>query len=996
MGAKIRRWLCALLAACLLCSALPCAVMESDLLIPAPVDALPEEQLSEAVILDEEVSEEEDIDEEAPEEGEPEAEAPEETMPFAVVVNDGAGLYAEAGDAAPFAAIAAGSVTLLIDGEGVRPLIAYCGDEGIDEAYISESDIRTLSEDEREAYLDEAMAHDVVPYADDMDYPLLPAALTDLEEPEEAPDEEEAPDGEEDEEEIGEEFGLEAVEASDENARLPEVKSVEVKSNPINAGYKASFKVRTASSAKYLHLYSSAGKKLKTWKSGSYSTLSGGVRVWNVSYKIAKSGNLKYVFKASINGRKTGKGKSVRLTVIPKVSSAKPKTASVNVGAKMKITVKTDAGAKYLHAFDGNGNQFNVWGRKGHAKLSANKKTLIWTVRIKQDVGGKKKFVFKASLNKRQTGIGKTVKYSVIPKVFSATIAKESVNSGANQSFTVTTDAGAAYLHLCNKNGKTIRTWTRDGNARLSADGKKLTWKVSYKEAVSGSYKFIFKASLNKKKTGMGKTVKYRILSKVRKATAGKSTIYAGRTVKFKVKTDTGAQYLHLYNEEGRKLKTWKRAGNAKLSGDRKTLIWTVTRKYPRGDIYKQVFKSSADRSHTGIGKTVKITVLPKVASVKASETSVRKNKKVTLTVRTDAAAKFLTLYVSGEAYKTWRASSCSTLTSTGNYRDWTVKYTQSTTGKVKLTFKAALANRKEGIGKSIFIRFTEDPPKYRALLIGEESFTPRCRRNTGDVRLMKEMLSSITGPDGGRYRITTKKDLSKQQVLSAIRTTFAGATSRDVSLFFIATHGDTSFGTWYYPGYAGCLSMIPESSYVGDALLLSELADALKAVPGKVIVILESCGSGAAVYSTSDTENVSRLARLSAFDAAAVKAFSDADTGLVVDNEGNVFEAKDFDAQAKIGEFRVENKFYVLTASRFQESSYGREDGDASFNFFTIWLCAGIGSSGRMDADTNGNGITTLNELFKWIDRCGHQYGNDMQHVQVYPKNCSYGLFKR
>ena len=107
---------------------------------------------------------------------------------------------------------------------------------------------------------------------------------------------------------------------------------------------------------------------------------------------------------------------------------------------------------------------------------------------------------------------------------------------------------------------------------------------------------------------------------------------------------------------------------------------------------------------------------------------------------------------------------------------------------------------------------------------------------------------------------------------------------------------------------------------------------------------------------------------------------------------------------QANTGEFRVKNKFYVLTASRYQELSWGWESGDpeTSYNYFTLWLTQGIGTSGHMLADVNKNGKTTLKELYNYISNVGDKYPFRAsgqvyyQHVQVYPANSSYVLFCR
>ena len=291
------------------------------------------------------------------------------------------------------------------------------------------------------------------------------------------------------------------------------------------------------------------------------------------------------------------------------------------------------------------------------------------------------------------------------------------------------------------------------------------------------------------------------------------------------------------------------------------------------------------------------------------------------------------------------------------------------------------------GICETISVKVTPysySAVTYRALLIGQENFSDDyCPRNRGDVSLMTNMLNSVKGLYGGSYAITRRYDQTRAQVLSAISSAFAGADDDDVSLFFIASHG-VSNETGIY---AGALAMCPEG-----LLTLTDLANALKAVPGKVIVFIESCGSGAAVYGNGDSLKNAAVA----FDQAVVDAFAAADPGMEVEIRPGGMAS---DGLVKnTGEFRQENKFYVLTASRHLEDSWGSNN----WNFFTKWLTEGIGTSRAMPADANGNGQTTLNELYQYISKEGDDYpfysGGRYyyQHVQVYPANSGYVLFVR
>ncbi len=91
--------------------------------------------------------------------------------------------------------------------------------------------------------------------------------------------------------------------------------------------------------------------------------------------------------------------------------------------------------------------------------------------------------------------------------------------------------------------------------------------------------------------------------------------------------------------------------------------------------------------------------------------------------------------------------------------------------------------------------------------------------------------------------------------------------------------------------------------------------------MPGKVIVLLGSCGSGAAIVSNGKITYVPNASSEAdeRFNEAAIRAFAEADPA------------------ANTGEFR-ESKFYVMTAAAHQESSWGQESSDP-YNYFPYYL---------------------------------------------------------
>ena len=273
--------------------------------------------------------------------------------------------------------------------------------------------------------------------------------------------------------------------------------------------------------------------------------------------------------------------------------------------------------------------------------------------------------------------------------------------------------------------------------------------------------------------------------------------------------------------------------------------------------------------------------------------------------------------------------------------------------------------------------------PVYRALLVGETFHgTYNALPAKNDVNLLNKTLKSVKGPSGAAWNITTKLDRTASQIHSDIQTAFAGAEQGDISLFFITTHGDIDMMFEYGDGeYAGHL--VVERSGYGDTLTLPTLAKWLAEVPGQVIVLIDSCGSGAAIYNSKAAS--AAVFSPAAFDQAVIEAFKAEDKGVLAPGVDQ-------------GAFVLENKFYVITASDYMEFSWAT----SKQSYFTKWLCDGIKTKGKMPADSNKNKITTLDELYtytakqaakKTFKSRGIRY---KQHVQVYPANSSFELFYR
>lgn len=299
---------------------------------------------------------------------------------------------------------------------------------------------------------------------------------------------------------------------------------------------------------------------------------------------------------------------------------------------------------------------------------------------------------------------------------------------------------------------------------------------------------------------------------------------------------------------------------------------------------------------------------------------------------------------------------------------------------------------------------------EYRALLIGEKTFLiggekTEVLRNANDVANMAGMLGKVYGPEGTKYKVTRKINANYYAIQSAIRTTFVDTMDQDISIFFIASHGNSKGdGELVMPFLGDPNNGADVNAYnARKDLSFETLASWLSVINGKVIVILESCGAGSAVYVESNglhkrgekTEDE----KSEDFVQAAVKAFAKVDPGITT---GQITVDT---GRKSTGDLR-QPKFYVLAAAAHHEESYGYGNGASDpVNLFTKWLIQGVGEKGNAPADADSDSVLVLDELHMYIKNIGDGYKIPVyvngkldhytyQHVQVYPENSSQAIF--
>ncbi len=167
-------------------------------------------------------------------------------------------------------------------------------------------------------------------------------------------------------------------------------------------------------------------------------------------------------------------------------------------------------------------------------------------------------------------------------------------------------------------------------------------------------------------------------------------------------------------------------------------------------------------------------------------------------------------------------------------------------------------------------------PVVYRALLIGntyEGTDSPLVCCDD-DVVAIRRMLSLQKNTP---YSFTTKLNLTAPQILSAITTAFSAADDNDVSLFFFSGHGSGSNSESYMGALCG---------NDWSKVTVSELRKQLDTIPGKKIVLLNSCHSGAYIGKAANSDPARK------FNDSVISAFSDRAKGNLTTSDYTVLTA--------------------------------------------------------------------------------------------------------
>ena len=277
--------------------------------------------------------------------------------------------------------------------------------------------------------------------------------------------------------------------------------------------------------------------------------------------------------------------------------------------------------------------------------------------------------------------------------------------------------------------------------------------------------------------------------------------------------------------------------------------------------------------------------------------------------------------------------------------------------GKAAGTAYVYFTNSFNGEKTTLKVTVKDNPVTKRAVVVGEVNYPvskklPACKN---DANAMDSVLRQT-----GYGTVYKGINVTRAQIRSAISSTFAAADSNDISLFYFSGHGDE------YNGALCCIS----GSYEED-ITARELASWLSDVPGTVIVILDTCGSGCVINKAGGASEADL------FNASVINAFAEAD----------VF--------AKNGELCT-SKFRVLTACQMNTYSNCTD----RYSYFTKALIDGAGFDytygtrrSSAPADGNKNGTISLYEAWYYVK---NHVDAKLQKAQHYPTQSATTVFKR
>ena len=270
----------------------------------------------------------------------------------------------------------------------------------------------------------------------------------------------------------------------------------------------------------------------------------------------------------------------------------------------------------------------------------------------------------------------------------------------------------------------------------------------------------------------------------------------------------------------------------------------------------------------------------------------------------------------------------------------------------------------------------TENGSIHRAILVGE-SYAGTPDEMPGVERDVTNVSSMLEGLAAMNWDIRVAMDADSDQFRTMINNLARETDSDDVTLFYFRGRGIIDYDdTDYEPADFYDHDYFTQSGALvlqdGKRITMSGLAEQFNSTKGKVVVVLDSSGSGAAIRFPEEKNQEETYAEV--FNRSAILALSSAET-------------------EKAGEL-IASKRFVITSCGYDQSSFSTSYG----SWLTLALAASVGYdirshswSDNLRGDDDGDGILTWAECSRFVKSYVSPYD-----VQVNPVNNSFAcLYK-
>ena len=245
-------------------------------------------------------------------------------------------------------------------------------------------------------------------------------------------------------------------------------------------------------------------------------------------------------------------------------------------------------------------------------------------------------------------------------------------------------------------------------------------------------------------------------------------------------------------------------------------------------------------------------------------------------------------------------------------------------------------------VGLSLLFGFSAAEGVNRALVIGCDRFLTRQDTAPAAANNVRLMAAALRGGSMDLASLSTQRSGIPDAVVLRlmVESAFEGATEEDTSYLYLATHGELDSG--------GEAVLVLSDGSRETVVTARELKALLDTVPGKKVLILDACQSGAMLGK-----------------------------GLAEPAE-NLFAGEDY---------------VVICSSGGAEASWLWTDAEGAAqgqSYFSAILAAGLSAAGGFAADDNGDGTITLTELHRFLlSHCGEST------VQTYPEESDFPVLR-